>query len=301
MTRDAGKLMISEVEIASIYVLNPRDRDQTKFNEIIESIERVGLKRPIKVSTRASDADDRGFSYNLVCGQGRMEAFKALGRTTIPAIIVSLSEEECFLQSLIENIARRRHNPVELMKSIELLLSSNYSHTEIARKTGLSREYVRDIVRLIKDGEQRLIAAVEQNQIPLSIAICISGTSDADAQRALQEAYDRKELRGRKLQTAMRVLKSRERFGPSYKYQTGRKQVSGRSARSMVEAYKRETERQRLLIKRADLTETRLLLISTALKQLLADEHFRTLLRAESLYTIPSQVSALLTKERPVK
>ena len=45
--------------------------------EIIENIEAVGLKRPITVSRRKSAAgEDR---YDLICGQGRMEAFQALG------------------------------------------------------------------------------------------------------------------------------------------------------------------------------------------------------------------------------
>ncbi len=298
MIEDKEQLLVREIEIESIFVLNPRERDQTKFKDIVDSIQRVGLKRPIKVSARQKPSGTDAHLYNLVCGQGRMEAFLSLGRETIPAIVVRLSEEECFLQSLIENIARRRHNPVELMKSIELLVSKNYSQSDIAQKTGLSREYVRDIIRLIKDGEERLIAAVEQNQIPFSIAMQISGASGEDAQKALQDAYDCNELRGQKLQTALRVLKQRERLGPRYKNRTGPHPNSPNSARSMVDAYKRETERQRLLIKRADLTETRLLLIRSVLKQLFDDEHFRTLLRAENLNTVPSQVSALITSEQ---
>jgi ParB family chromosome partitioning protein len=40
-----------------------------------------------------------GKSYDLVCGQGRLEAFVALGQTEIPAIIKDASREECFLMA----------------------------------------------------------------------------------------------------------------------------------------------------------------------------------------------------------
>ena len=69
------------------------------------------------------------------------------------------------------------------------------------------------------------------------------------------------------------------------------------SAALMVRAYKQETERQRVLVKRADLTENRLLIIKSALEVLLADEHFSTLLRAENLDTMPTQVAEMLSSK----
>ena len=54
---------------------------------------------------RERNAD--GTQYDLVCGQGRLEAFLALGQTTIPAIVINASREDQYLMSLIENIARK--------------------------------------------------------------------------------------------------------------------------------------------------------------------------------------------------
>jgi len=65
---------IKEVPISAIHVLNPRARDQRVFKEIVASISHLGLKRPIAVSDRG-----RANRYELVCGQGRIEAFAALG------------------------------------------------------------------------------------------------------------------------------------------------------------------------------------------------------------------------------
>jgi ParB family chromosome partitioning protein len=63
------------------------------------------------------------------------------------------------------------------------------------------------------------------------------------------------------------------------------------TAETLVRAYRKETERQRLLVKKAGITQQRLLFVINALRRLLADEHFVTLLRAERLLTVPSPIA----------
>ena len=45
--------------------------------------------------------------YLLVCGEGRLNAFRILGETHIPALVVDVTDEDAFIMSLAENIARR--------------------------------------------------------------------------------------------------------------------------------------------------------------------------------------------------
>ncbi|MCA0891744.1 ParB N-terminal domain-containing protein [Qipengyuania flava] len=71
------------IPIDAIEVLNPRARNKRIFEELVDSIAKVGLKRPITVR-RA----ETGEGYELVCGQGRKEAFQKLGQSTIPALVV---------------------------------------------------------------------------------------------------------------------------------------------------------------------------------------------------------------------
>ena len=66
------------IPIEQIFVVNPRHRDPKKFTIIVQNIKNVGLKVPIQVSRRPASETD-AFKYDLICGQGRMEAFKALG------------------------------------------------------------------------------------------------------------------------------------------------------------------------------------------------------------------------------
>jgi Complex I intermediate-associated protein 30 (CIA30)/ParB-like nuclease domain len=94
------------IPIEKIRILNPRHRDQKRFEQIVQSIKNLGLKVPIQVSIR-SDSEPEGSGYDLICGQGRIEAFIALGHKEIPAIVVEISKEERLIRSLVENIARR--------------------------------------------------------------------------------------------------------------------------------------------------------------------------------------------------
>ena len=82
---------IKMIPIDRIRVLNPRYRDRKKFEAIIQSIKNLGLKKPIQVSLRsAQEAEEPG--YDLVCGQGRIEACMALGYKEIPALVVEISK-----------------------------------------------------------------------------------------------------------------------------------------------------------------------------------------------------------------
>ncbi|KCZ49721.1 MULTISPECIES: plasmid partitioning protein RepB C-terminal domain-containing protein [unclassified Hyphomonas] len=285
---------VTEIKIEDIYVLNPRDRNRAKFRKIVESISAIGLKRPIKVSLSTGKAKSK--PYVLICGQGRLEAFKALGETRIPAIVVSLSEEECYVQSLIENLARRSPTSLETVHEIGVLSDRGFTSSDIAAKTGLSPDYVSGLLKLINDGEQRLYAAVERGDIPISIAVEIARTGSHETQAALNEAYTRKELRGKKLKAAIKLVRDRERWGKAI---TRAKSGSSRpvTAHAMVRHYKNETERQRSLIRRANLTDARLAVVKSALGALFHDEHFVTLLRAEGLETLPTQIVDFLDDE----
>src|SRR4029079_10819882 len=143
---------VEMVPIDRITVLNPRVRNKKIFREIISNIAQLGLKKPITVTLR--EATD-GPRYELVCGQGRLEAYQALGQQLIPALVVSADTEECMVMSLVENLARRQHRAIDLLHDIEGLKKRGYTDSVIAQKTALTVEYVRGVLRLLRKGEHR--------------------------------------------------------------------------------------------------------------------------------------------------
>lgn len=130
---------IEMIPIDSITMVNPRVRNPRAFDEVVRNISAVGLKRPITVSRRAEAG---GPFYDLVCGQGRLEACRQLGQSDVPAIVVSADAEDCLVASLVENLARRQHDALDLLGDIGRMKERGHSTADIARKTGLSYEYV---------------------------------------------------------------------------------------------------------------------------------------------------------------
>lgn len=276
---------IRMIPVDAITVLNPRVRNKKIFNELVTSIAHLGLKKPITVSARPD-----GSGYDLVCGQGRLEAFVALGQSEIPAVVLEASEEDCFVMSLVENLARRHHSPIELMRQITALRERGYSVTEIAVKTDFSDEYVSAISYLLDNGEDRLLAAIERGAIPTSVAMEIARAKDGDIQEALAEAYEKKAIPGNQILAIRRIIELRNVHGKGVAGPESRLRAQTKkrvTADSLVRAYRKETERQKLLVKKATVSQSRLLFVINALRRLFADEHFVTLLRAEALLTLP--------------
>lgn len=60
---------------------------------------------------------------------------------------------------------------------------------------------------------------------------------------------------------------------------------------SLVRNYKREVERQKQLVRKAETAQRSLLFIVGALRQILVDENFGNLLRAEGLDTLPQYLA----------
>lgn len=286
MTADRPQ-QIEMIPISRINILNPRSRNKRQHREIVNNIEAIGLKRPITVSRREGQGGPR---YDLVCGQGRLEAFQMLGQTEIPAVVIEAAEDECLVMSLVENIARRVHRPIDVMREIGELRKRGYTEADIARKIGVHNTWVNMVASLLERGEDRLLAAVETGLIPITMAIEVAKAETEEAQNLLLEAYEAGKLKGKKLASVRRLLDLRlrsrnkdipaSRMGP----RAGNRRIT---ANDLMQVYQREAEKQRLLVKKSDFTQTRLLFVVEAIKDLLSDEGFVTLLRAEGLETMP--------------
>lgn len=283
------------IPLERIEVLNPRERNQRKFSVIVDNIGAVGLKKPVTVTPRpGKDGAER---YVLVCGEGRLKAFQRLGEDRIPALVVDVSDEDAFVMSLAENIARRRHKPLELLKGITLLRDKGCSVREISRKTGLHETYVRQLLELLDKGEERLLVGVERGQLPITIAIRIveAGEDDKAVQLAMQGAYEAGELRGPQLLLAKKLVERRQYLGRSIAHGAPRK-MANMTTSSLVRAYKKEVERQRVMVRKSTLVQQRLFFIFGALRKMFSDENLVNVLRVESLDTLPKYLAERVTR-----
>lgn len=274
------------IPVDEINVVNDRLRGKEKFKEIVASIKQLGLKKPITVTP--AKGKHGGGKYDLVCGQGRLQAFRKLGETMIPARIQDLSNEEVLLMSLVENMARRNPHSAELLGEIAGLKERGYTVPQIAGKTNLTTKYVTGVLRLLSHGEHALLQAVEKRRVPLSVAIEIATSDDKGVQKALHDAYEQNLLRGKKLLKVREFIEKRRSKVSGDKSQDDGRTVT---ARKMLQAYRDETARQQSVIKQAQTCQRQLLYVSSALKRLVTDENFINLLRAESLDSMPQYLA----------
>lgn len=274
---------VRSLPIDRITVLNGRTRGRHKFKQIVANIAALGLKKPITVARRAdADGTER---YVLACGQGRLESFQALGQTEIPAVVVEGTDEHVLLVSLVENLARRPRTTVELAREIAAMKERGYKSAEIAKKVDLHPTYVNAMINLLQRGERCLLTALERQRIPLSIAVMIAESKDEDVQRAMLEAYEKGELKGRALLSARRLIDKRRAKGKSGR--GGPRSAEPVTVATLLKAYKKEAAKQQMLLDTARLCETRLRFVVAAIKRLRADEGFVNLARAEGLLTLP--------------
>jgi ParB family chromosome partitioning protein len=277
---------IVNIPIAKIRLLNPRVRGKAKFKEIVNNIAVVGLKRPITVAPREEEPG----TYDLVCGQGRMEAYQALGETEVPALVREVPKQDRYIMSLVENLARSRSMSMARVRELQALRERGYTQAQSAAKLGISDSYVAMLLRLADNGEERLLGAVERGEIPIAVAVDIASTDDASMQQSLAEAYKTKQLRGKALLAARRLVEERRAVGKKMR-KGGRKDRSKVTTEEVVKTFAKEVQRQKHVARKARAAEMRLVFVAGALKRLFADENFVNLLKAEKLDNLPEYVA----------
>jgi ParB-like chromosome segregation protein Spo0J len=99
---------VSEIPIAQIQVNGRIRHDAGDLQPLIDSIERVGLLHPIVLSTDG----------HLLCGQRRLMAFQAMGRTTIPATVAYNASDalSAYQAERDENTCRKNFTPSEYVR-----------------------------------------------------------------------------------------------------------------------------------------------------------------------------------------
>ena len=206
---------------------------------------------------------------------------------------VEADADDCLIMSLVENCARRQHRAIDLLHDIEGLKKRGYNDATIARKTGLTLEYVKAVLRLLQKGELRLLRAVEAGQIPVSVAVEIAAATEAETQAVLQQAYEKNLLRGQKLIAAKRLIEQRQRRGKGLAIHSAKGKARTRplSSNALIRAFQEDVDRKRILIRKAEQTRNRLIFVAEAVRNLLRDENFLTLLRAEGLHSLPSNLA----------
>ncbi len=144
-----------EVERISPNPYQPRrEFNEEKLNGLAESIRMYGLLQPLTVTRKETAKDDGSISveYELIAGERRLRASKVAGLSQVPVIIRSGEDTDQMKLELaiIENLQREDLNPGDRAKAfLKLHKEFDFTHSQIGKKVGRSREYVSNTLRLL--------------------------------------------------------------------------------------------------------------------------------------------------------
>jgi ParB family chromosome partitioning protein len=144
--QDPDHVTVQEIKITDIDP-NPKQArnqfDEEKLKELADSIRIHGVVQPIIVRPHNN-------RYIIVAGERRWRASRAANKTTIPAIVMDLGEEEIIEVSLIENLQREDLNPIEEARGIQALVSRlKLTQEEAADRLGKRRPAIANALRLL--------------------------------------------------------------------------------------------------------------------------------------------------------
>ena len=166
-----------------------KDFDDSKMEELISSIKEKGILQPIAV--RELENGD----YEIIAGERRYRAAQSAGLESIPAYILSVSNESEIMEyALIENIQRVDLDPIEESEAFALLKSKyNLSQKEISKRVGKSRSLIANSLRLLKLPTS-IKKDIKANKLTMGHAISLLGLKNKTQMLAIANRIINKKL-----------------------------------------------------------------------------------------------------------
>lgn len=178
----------------------------SELADLAASIREKGVLQPILLRQVAG----RPYMYEIVAGERRFRASKLAGKTEIPALIKTISDDNAREIALIENVQRENLNPIEEANAYKNLMECcDYELADVARLIGKSDSYIRNMLRLtsLPDSVQNLVGqgelsashartiAVAENPEELAHQVIAKKLSVADTDKLVKAAPRAKKAR----------------------------------------------------------------------------------------------------------
>ena len=151
--------------------------DPRALGDLAGSIQTQGVLQPIVVRPRAMipGSEQR---YILILGERRFRASKMAGKTTIPAIVKRVSEQQAAEMTLVENLQREDLDCLEQAEAFANLSTEfHLTQEQIGKRVGVSREQVSNYLRLLKLPPE-VLAALRKKDLTYSHARVLLSLSD---------------------------------------------------------------------------------------------------------------------------
>lgn len=151
---------------------------EEELNDLAQSIRENGVIQPI-ILRKIGDA------YEIIAGERRYRASALAGRSTVPALVRSATDEEMLELALVENIHRANLNAIERAKAYQSFIKTfSLNQTEAAQKLGEDRSVVSNYLRLL-DLPQDLQDMISSEQLSMGHARALLALPSDELRRKL--------------------------------------------------------------------------------------------------------------------
>jgi len=146
-----------------------KDFNEQELQSLADSIRQYGVLQALVVTRREEEKDDGGLQtrYELISGERRLRASKLAGVREVPVLIRS-GEENSKMKlelAIIENIQREDLNVIDRARAFKRLVDEfGFSHGQVAKRVGKSREYVSNSLRVLSLPEH-MVEALSQGKL----------------------------------------------------------------------------------------------------------------------------------------
>jgi ParB family transcriptional regulator, chromosome partitioning protein len=185
--------------------------DETRLEELVQSIKEQGLIQPLVVRPVAKNR------YAIIAGERRWRAAQKAGLHNIPVVIRKLDDLQAFEIALVENLQRADLNPIEEAEAYQRLLDEHsYTQDALSQRVGKDRSTVANSLRLLKL-PPRAKKAVISGAVSAGHARALLSLDQARlANRALDKVV-KGELSVRQTETLVRRLREGKKDQPKKK------------------------------------------------------------------------------------
>ncbi|MBW1604836.1 ParB/RepB/Spo0J family partition protein [Lactobacillus sp. Sy-1] len=164
----------------------PRTRfDKEALEDLASSIKKSGVFQPIIVRKAKNG------QYEILAGERRFRASEIANKSSIPAIIRNVTDEEMMEIAILENLQREDLTAIEEADAYNtLMVNLNLTQAQVASRMGKSRSYVANYLRLLGLPNE-VKTMVQKKQLSMGQARALLSVSDKTELRKLaKRVYD---------------------------------------------------------------------------------------------------------------
>jgi ParB family chromosome partitioning protein len=152
--------------------------DEDDLRHLGDSIRTHGVLQPLVVR-------QVGESYQLIAGERRLRAARAVGLSEVPVHVVDFNDQQVLEAALVENVQRADLNPIEKAQGFkEYLDRFSMTHEQLAQRLGLDRSTITNLLGLLNLPPE-VQDYVRLGQISLGHAKVLKGLSEPERQVGL--------------------------------------------------------------------------------------------------------------------